>query len=298
MTPLSLLIDCDPGCDDAAALLLALASPELELQAVTTVSGNLPLTVTTANARRVLEFAGVAEVPVHAGCARPLLVTAAHAREVHGQDGLGGVDLPAARDAAAQGNAVTELVTRLSGDDTGAAAVPALVAIGPLTNIACTLALSPGIAALVPRLVVMGGSLEGGNVTPFAEFNFWADPHAARAVLAAGFRLELVPLDLTLATRVNDARRCQLAAAGRAGDLVARMWAGRDEPLHDACAIALLLAPALFASEPMRLAVDSGDGERAGQLLEHEDGTEATVLTSIDVDGFYDLLCQRLATLG
>ena len=297
MSRLPLVVDCDPGCDDAAALLLALAAPELELVAVTTVSGNVPLTATTANARRVLEFAGHAAVPVYAGCARPLLRAPAHAREVHGHDGLGGVELPPAREPAADGNAVTELVARL-GAGAPAGTPPVLVAIGPLTNLACALAVAPDLAALVPRLVVMGGGLARGNVTPFAEFNFHADPHAARAVVEAGFRLTLVPLDLTLATRVDDARRRQLAAAGRAGALLAQMWAKRDEPVHDACAVAALIAPDLFEARSTRLAVDSGDGERGGQVVEHAEGTPATVLARVDVDGFYELLCERLASLG
>ena len=144
----------------------------------------------------------------------------------------------------------------------------------------------------------MGGALAGGNVTPFAEFNFNTDPHAARAVLEAGFRLTLVPLDLTLATRMDDARRRQLAAAGRAGELLARMWARRDEPVHDACAVAALVAPGLFEARQTRLVVDSSDGERAGQVAEDGQGTPATVLTRVDVDGFYELLCARLAALG
>ena len=176
-------------------------------------------------------------------------------------------------------------------------AVPTLVAIGPLTNVACALVLDPRIASRTARLVVMGGALAGGNVTAHAEFNFWADPHAARAVLEAGFRLSLVPLDLTRATRVDDARRRQLDAAGRAGALVASLWAGRDEPMHDACAIATLLDASLFESREMRLRVDSGDGERLGQLFASEDGAPATVFTRIDVDGFYELLCTRLREL-
>jgi len=199
--PTPILLDCDPGHDDAIALLLALASPEVELLGVTTVAGNQTLEKTTANALRVLEFVGRGDVPVAAGADRPLareLVVAAH---VHGESGLDGPALPPPRGAPVGEHAVDFL----AGAILGAGRPVTLVAVGPLTNVALLLARHPDAAGAVERIVLMGGSIAEGNVTPAAEFNIWADPEAAWRVFRSRLPVTMIGLDVTHKALMTDA---------------------------------------------------------------------------------------------
>ncbi len=192
----AIVIDTDPGQDDAFAILLALASPELEVLGLTTVAGNVPVAVTAANARRVVELAGRPEIPVRAGCERPLLRPARFAEEVHGKTGLDGWDFPAPARPPEPGHAVDWMVETLLARPDGATT---LVPVGPLTNIAMALRRCPAIARKIRRIVLMGGGFfQGGNMSPAAEFNILVDPDAAAIVFGAGIDLVAVPIDCTL----------------------------------------------------------------------------------------------------
>src|SRR5574340_461538 len=215
MTPTPIILDCDPGHDDAIALLLALASPEIEILGVTTVSGNQTLDKTTANALRVLEFVDRTDVPVHAGAERPLVRPRDVAAHVHGESGLDGPDLPEPTTAPREQHAVDFIAEQLRARDGRLT----LVATGPLTNIALLFALHPD--AVPERIVLMGGSVGEGNRTPAAEFNIWADPEAAQRVFGAGLDTTMVGLDVTHRALVTDEHTERLRGSGRVGWLVA-----------------------------------------------------------------------------
>src|SRR5579863_6157079 len=189
-----IILDCDPGIDDALAIAFAAGSPAIELAGLTTVAGNVELAKTTANALAVASFVGLDSVPVTAGCPAPLLRPALHAGHVHGESGLGGAVLPAPARGPGAGHAIDYIIA-------AAAAAPGeitLVATGPLTNIALALRREPRLASWVGDFVIMGGSASRGNVTPAAEFNIWADPEAAAIVFAAGWTVRMIGLDVTL----------------------------------------------------------------------------------------------------
>ena len=262
---MKVLLDCDPGHDDAIALLLALASPEVELLGVTTVAGNQTLDKTTANAIRVLELAGRAEVPVAAGAERPLVRERSVAANVHGETGLDGPDLPPPQGAPVEAHAVDFLAERLAG--------ATLVATGPLTNVALLLARHPDEKP--ERLVLMGGSIAEGNVTPAAEFNIWADPEAATRVFASGLDVTMVGLDVTHRALVTTAHKEQLRAAGRVGRFVAelldfygvfhrKVYGFDGSPVHDAVAVAQVIRPDLLELERLNVRVDCGRSSAAG----------------------------------
>ena len=201
------LLDCDPGHDDAIALLLALASPELDLVGITTVAGNQTLEKTTANALRVLEHVGLTEIPVAAGANRPLVREPHVAAHVHGETGLDGPDLPAPRGSPVEQHAVDFLAEHVAG--------ATLLAVGPLTNVALLLALRP--EARPERIVLMGGAVAEGNITPAAEFNIWADPEAAARVFASGIDVTMAGLDVTHKALLRPEHADELRGSGRAG---------------------------------------------------------------------------------
>src|SRR5919206_2463853 len=243
MTPIPILLDCDPGHDDAIALLLALASPEVELRGLTTVAGNQTLEKTTANALRVLELVGREDVAVAAGADRPLVREPYVAAYVHGETGLDGTDLPPARGSPLEQHAVDFLAERVGGIT--------LVATGPLTNVALLLARHP--EARPERIVLMGGAIAEGNVTPAAEFNVWADPEAAARVFASGLDVTMVGLDVTHKALVAETHKQALREnGGRIGGLVAdlldfysafhkRIYDFGGSPIHDAVAVAQVI---------------------------------------------------------
>ena len=301
---MKVLLDCDPGHDDAIALLLALASPEVELLGVTTVAGNQTLDKTTANAIRVLELAGRAEVPVAAGADRPLVRERSVAANVHGETGLDGPDLPPPQGAPVEAHAVDFLAERLAG--------ATLVATGPLTNVALLLARHPD--AKPERLVLMGGSIAEGNVTPAAEFNIWADPEAATRVFASGLDVTMVGLDVTHRALVTTAHKEQLRAAGRVGRFVAelldfygvfhrKVYGFDGSPVHDAVAVAQVIRPDLLELERLNVRVDCESELCRGRTVVdvwRRTGLEpnANVAVGIDSQAFLDLLLERLAKLG
>ncbi|NRF69775.1 nucleoside hydrolase [Aquincola sp. S2] len=304
-SPLPLLIDCDPGIDDALALLLAAGSPALDIRAVTCVAGNRPVEQTSLNARRVLDLAGADAVPVHAGCARPLTQAEPRSNLVHGADGLGGVALPL-RGAVAAGHAIDVLVELLL------AAAPGtlrLVALGPLTNLACAELRSPGLLRRAAQIDVMGGAAFcPGNVNPHAEFNFYADPLAAQIVLSAGAQLQLFGLDVTEQARMSDDWIASLAAlpgpAAAAAQAMLRAYSGVDPLLHDVCPVAAVFAPELFDSAAHRVAVEWRDREREGRLLVDDaaaaagDSAIARIVTRANTPALLDTVAQALRRLG
>jgi inosine-uridine nucleoside N-ribohydrolase len=305
MPPVPVLLDCDPGHDDAIALLLALASPEIELLGVTTTYGNQTLEKTTANAIRVLELVDRRDVPVAPVSERPLVREIRVASHVHGESGLDGPELPPPRSAAVPLSAVFERVR--------AAARPVtLVATGPLTNVAHYLEADDGDA--FERIVVMGGSIADGNVTPAAEFNIWADPEAAQRVFSSGLDLTMVGLDVTHKAILRPAVAERLRVAGRVGTFVAELndfsslyhrktygWDGA--PIHDAVAVAHVLRPGLVETRlrnvEVELVSDLCRGRTVVDLWERTGRpANAHVGVDLDADAFFDLLLERIATLG
>jgi inosine-uridine nucleoside N-ribohydrolase len=305
-----ILLDCDPGHDDAMAMLLALASPEVELLGVTTVAGNQTLAKTTANALRVLEFAGRDDIAVAAGADRPLVREPAVAADVHGETGLDGPDLPSPRGSTAGAHAVDFLAEHIR-----ACARPVtLVPTGPLTNVALLLARHPEVAAGLERVVLMGGAIAEGNVTPAAEFNIWADPEAAARVFASGLDVTMVGLDVTHRALLTDAHAQRLRAAGRTGTLVADLhgfyarvhrarygWDGA--PVHDAMALAHVVAPGLVTTLQRNVEIDCESQLCRGRTvvdLWQRTGrpVNAHVATEVDAQAFLELLIERYAALG
>ncbi len=307
MSPI--IIDCDPGQDDAVALMLALGSPELDVLGVTAVAGNVPLALTSANARRILDFAGRADVPVFAGCDRPLRRPQPSAADIHGESGLDGLDLPPPRIALQRAHAVDFIV-----ETCRAREGVTLCTLGPLTNIATALARAPDLARRVARIVAMGGARRTGNITPVAEFNIHADPDAAWAVLGCGIPFVLIGLDLTHQVLVTPARLAALRArGGRAGAAAASLcdfpqryrperYGGPGLPLHDPCVIAYVLKPELFEGKSCAVAVETESELTLGQTVIDRWGKtarpkNALVLEEVDTDGFFGLLVERLARL-
>jgi len=309
-----LIIDCDPGVDDAVALLLAFAAPDaFELIGVTTTAGNVDIGQTVRNARLIRQIAGRGDVPVHAGAARPLTRAPVGASDFHGESGLGDFplvepDLPA-DPAPAHDAIIAAVMARPPG-------AVRLAVTGPMTNLALALLKAPQIAGRLGPVVAMGGARsEGGNVTASAEFNIWADPEAAVAVLAAGLDLTLIGLDATHQVRATRERIARLKAIDtpsaqaawavldfcqrRQKDLVG--W--DDPPLHDPCVIAFLLDPALFETRPAHIRVETGSDLTRGHAqvefrLSAASPANARWATKADGQGVFDLLTRRLSRSG
>ena len=264
MTVQKIIIDCDPGIDDALALVFAHGHPELDLLGITTVAGNVDLSQTTANALQVREFAGMPDVPVTAGCPGPLFRPALHARDEHRSTGLGAARIPPASSRPADGHAVDYLATAISAEP----GQITLIAIGPLTNIALALRRYPRLVSQVGNFVIMGGSAGRGNTTPAAEFNILADPEAAAIVFGAGWTVTMIGLDVTRQARATAAVRDRMRGLGRlAGELLLPSLSGyrgnsggpgagpADGPaVHDVCAVASVAAPELITLVPARVA--------------------------------------------
>jgi len=296
-----ILLDCDPGHDDAIALLLALASPELELLGVTTVAGNQTVEKTTANAIRVLELVG-SDVPVAAGAGRPLVREPYVAAYVHGETGLDGPDLPPARREPVDQHAVDFLAERIDG--------ATLVATGPLTNVALLLAREE---ASPERVVLMGGAIAEGNVTPAAEFNIWADPEAAARVFSSGLDVTMVGLDVTHQALLTDEHAAGLRENGRVGSVVAdlldfygtfhkQVYDFEGSPIHDAVAVAQAIQPDLLELRELNVEIDRESELCRGRTVVdvwNRTGREANarVAVRIDARGFIELLLERLGSL-
>jgi inosine-uridine nucleoside N-ribohydrolase len=305
-----IILDCDPGHDDAIALLLALGSPELNLLGVTTVSGNQTLEKTTANAIRILDHVGRAEVPVAAGVDRPLVRERHVAAEVHGETGLDGPDLPPPTRPPLDVHAIDWIATTLLAHPRAVTLMPT----GPLTNIALFLARYPELASRVERIVLMGGAIGEGNMTPAAEFNIWADPEAAHRVFTSGIDLTMVGLDVTHRALLRPADVDRLRAAGKAGKLAAdlfdfyvgfhrRRYGWDGAPVHDAVAVAHVIDGTLLSTVRVGVIVDTGPEPSRGRthadisrLSDWERNCHAAV--GIDADRFRELLITRISSLG
>jgi len=312
MSPRPIIIDTDPGQDDAIAILLALASEEFEVLGITTVAGNVPLALTTSNARKVCELAGRADMKIFAGCARPLVRASVTAEEVHGKTGLDGPDLPAPTMPVQPQHAVDWIVDSLRAAPAGSIT---LCTLGPLTNLAAAMIKAPDIVPRIGEIVMMGGGFfEGGNVTPAAEFNIYVDPHAAHVVFTSGVELTLLPLDVTHKALMTRAWIDSLRALGtRTGAAAAAMldfyerfdmekYGAEGGPLHDPCVLAYLLQPGLFAGKRCNVQVETGSELTMGMtVVDWWDVTPAApncrVINSIDAAGFYGLIHARLARL-
>ncbi|MFK7698806.1 nucleoside hydrolase [Pseudomonas caspiana] len=308
-----LIIDTDPGADDVVALLLALASPEeLNVLAITTVAGNVRLDKTSRNARLAREWAGREDVPVYAGASKPLVRTPIYAENVHGQEGLPGVPVHEPKQGLAQGSAVQYLIDTLRKAEPHSITIAML---GPQTNLALALVQDPEITQGIKEVVVMGGAhFNGGNITPVAEFNLFADPHAAQVVLASGVKLTYLPLDVTHKILTSEQHLKQIAALNnQAGKLVGNIlneyvkldmehYGLPGGPVHDASVIAWLLKPELFSGRQINVAIDSREGVGFGQTVaDWYDtlGRDKNVfwVESGDAQGFFDLLTSRLSRL-
>ena len=305
--PIPVIVDCDPGTDDALALMLALASPELRVLAITVAGGNVGLAQTLPNALALVALAG-SDVPVFAGADRPLLGAFVSETRVHGENGLGGVHLPPGG-APAPGLAADAIrrILRESPDPV------TLVGIGPATNLALALTTEPALTANVGQIVLMSGAWAEGNMTPAAEFNAISDPEALAILLACGRTVTFATLELTAQALVTPAHlqawrglgsgRCLRAACDiQATVPPSRRLGGGGAPLHDPCAIAWLLRPDLFTARDCSVRIDLGPGPGRGRTLIDRwnrtgDPFNAVVLETLDADGFFDLLGQRLALL-
>jgi purine nucleosidase len=308
-----IIIDTDPGIDDAVAILLALATPEeLEILGIVAVAGNLPLAQTERNARRVCELAGRAEILVYAGCARPMLRPLATAAHIHGETARDRLLLPEPTMALQTQHGVDFLIETLRIAETGTITVCAL---GPLTNIAMVLIKAPELAGKIGELVIMGGAcFELGNVTPAAEFNIHVDPHAAAVVIDSGIPITMMPLDvthqlLTTAPRLAALRALDNRCAGAVAAMLASFerrrrpkFGTRATALHDPAVIGYLLDPILFQGREVNVAIETLSPLTMGMTVVDWWGVtgrpaNANFKTMVDADGFYDLLTNRLSQL-
>jgi purine nucleosidase len=310
--PRKIIIDTDPGQDDAAAIMLALGSPELEILGITTVAGNVPLSRTSTNARIILEFCARTDIKVFAGADKPIarpLVTAEH---VHGKTGLDGPELHEPQMPLQEQHAVDFIIETLKREPAGTVT---LCTLGPLTNIATVLEKAPEIAGRVRELVMMGGGFfEGGNITPAAEFNIYVDPEAAAAVFKSGIPIVMMPLDVTHKVLTLKSRVAKLRAIGSrpAVALVEMLdfferfdvekYGSDGGPLHDPTVVAYLLKPELFSGRDCNVEVEVASPLTVGMTVvdwwqvtgrKHN----ARVMKDVDADGFFALLVERVGRL-
>jgi inosine-uridine nucleoside N-ribohydrolase len=323
--PRRIIIDTDPGVDDALAIFLALHSPEVKVEAITPVAGNVPLDFTLPNALRLLEIAGRSDIPVAAGAARPLerqLVTAAN---VHGNNGLGGVEFPAPTSKPVAETA-PQLIRRIVSQSPGEVSI---VAIGPLTNLALALRADGGLAAKIRSIHIMGGSLSGGNITPAAEFNSYVDPEAAQVVYRCGARITMIGLDVTRKVVLSDAHVSRLEscsnAAGRAAGRIMRATlqqlhrrdSGGKLLVHDALALGAFIDPSFVQLQDIHIELETKGELTAGETLGYRRAPlrrsaplaasappaadavfqpNAKVALDVDSERFLSFLVERLTT--
>jgi purine nucleosidase len=308
-----IIIDTDPGQDDAAAIMMAFGSPnELDVLGLCAVAGNVPLSYTSRNLRIVCELCGKPDAPVYEGALKPLFRPQVTAEHVHGKTGLDGAELPEPVMTAREKHAVDFIIETLMTEPEGTVT---LCTLGPLTNIATALEREPRIAPRVKELVMMGGGFfEGGNITPAAEFNIYVDPHAAKQVFASGIPIVMMPLDVTHQLLTTKSRVEKIAALGtRPGDVLVEWLAfferfdiekyGSDGgPLHDPSVIAYLLKPELFKGRHCNVEIEVDSNLTVGMTVVDWWGVtdrkpNATVMRKVDADGFFALLTERVGRL-
>jgi inosine-uridine nucleoside N-ribohydrolase len=327
--PQRIILDTDPGVDDAIAFFLALRSPELKVEAVTPVAGNVPLSLTLPNALRLLEIAGRTDIPVAAGAATPLVRRLVTAKYAHGNNGLGGVDFPEPKMKPVSETA-TELICRVVRANPGEITI---VAVGPLTNVATVLKSDPTIGKLIKSIVIMGGSLSGGNVTPSAEFNIYVDPEAARIVFDSGIPLTMIGLDVTRKVIIREEQvrvleTAQNPVSQAAGKILRanfdRMRKTSDAPgfaMHDPLTVAQLIDPSMvtlkefyveiettgeltagqtvgYSHGPVRRSPPLETGQPAVETTESEFKPNTKVAVEVEPDKFFRLLLARLTSAG
>ena len=302
-----IVIDCDPGHDDAIAILLALASPEVELRGITTVAGNQTLEKTTRNALKVLELAGRTDIPVAAGAAGPLRRALRTAANVHGESGLEGPDLPEPKAQPVAADAADLLAELI---EPGVVLVPT----GPLTNVALLLERHPDVAGRVERIVWMGGAIAEGNVTPAAEFNAFVDPEAAAAVFGNGIPVTMIGLDVTHMALFTPEHADRLRGTGKAGRVVAELsdffqkfheerYGFHGSPIHDALAVADVIDPTLVTRLHCNVEIETAsqycDGRTVVDRWLVTDGRRnAQVGIDVDAARFLELLVERISSLA
>lgn len=309
--PQKIIIDTDPGQDDGVAILLALASPEVEVVGITTVAGNVPLSLTSRNARVVCELAKRTDVKVFAGCDRPLKKPLVTAENVHGKTGLDGIDLPEPTMPLQEQHSVDFLIETFRNEPEKTIT---LCTLGPMTNVAQALIKAPDIASRIKNIVLMGGGFfEGGNITPSAEFNMFVDPDAAKVVFDAGIDLTAIPLDVTHQALTSPEWVAGLRAFGnQVGDAVAawtdfferydmEKYGSDGAPLHDPCVIAYVVKPELFTGRHINVEIETQSLLTAGATV--ADWWKVTnrpinthFMNTIDRDAFFDLLTERLGS--
>jgi len=307
--PLHIIIDTDPGQDDAIAILLALASPEVVVDAITTVAGNVPQPLVTDNALSLLALADREDVGVFRGCERPLVRPLFTAEYVHGPTGVDGADLPTSTISARSTHGVDLIIeTCLAGDDHTVTLCP----LGPLTNIAMAIAKEPAIVPKIAEILWMGGAFdESGNTTDVAEFNAYVDPHAAHIVFTSAIPLTIFPLDVTHKALMFPRHVEALASYGTpvadAAAGMVRFYEKHDidkyeiegAPMHDPCVIAYCIDPTIFGGTPHHVAVDTTHEETIGNTYVDDSAgaPNATVMTHVDAERFFDLVVQRIGSL-
>jgi purine nucleosidase len=308
-----IIIDTDPGQDDAVAILLALASPEdFDILGIVAVAGNVALAQNARNALKILELAGRSDIPVHAGCERPLKRRLVTAEYVHGETGLDGPDLPAPTLQLEDKHGVDFIIETLTAHDAGSVT---LCCLGPLTNIAMALVKAPSIAGRIKEIVMMGGGyFEGGNITPVAEFNIYVDPEAADVVMRSGVPIVMVPLDVTHMILSTPERLDRIKANGnRCSTAVYEMlsfsqtfdlkkYGSKGAPLHDPCVMAYLIKPELFEGRYINVTIETASELTMGMTVADYWGVSGRAhnvhyLRTGYAEGFYHLLTERLARL-
>ena len=314
MTPRKIIIDTDPGQDDAFAILFALGSPaELEVVGITTVGGNVPLRRTAENALKIVELAGRPDIPVHAGCPGPMVRKLKTAEYVHGETGLDGADLPTPVTPLQAEHAVDYLVRAIMASPEGELT---LCTLGPMTNLGMAMVMEPRIISRLREVVLMGGGFfQGGNATPAAEFNIFVDPHAAHVVFESGAPVTMCPIDCTYSAEMTVEWLDRLRATGkRAAVEAANMadfyrrygafkFASSARPIHDACVTGYLLAPELYEKRLCNVTIDIVSPEAIGMTIVdwwHVTGKRknCTVLRRIDSDPFFALMLERIGVLA
>ena len=314
MAARKVIIDCDPGQDDAVALFLAMSSPdELDILGITTVAGNVPVELTQRNARMMCDIAGRKELPVYAGCERPMVLEPITAEYIHGNTGIDGVDVFEPDTPLQDSHAVDFIIETLLAADKGTVT---LVPTGPMTNIATAIQREPAVLDSVQEIVAMGGAMrEGGNRSPSAEFNVLVDPHAADIVYNTGKPVTAMGLDVTHQVLSTRERVARLRAVGNAvavatADMLSffhrydtKKYGSEGAPLHDPCTVAWLLRPDLFATRRCNLSVEKESALTLGHTAVdfwHVTDRPHNVdwAYEVDADGFYDLLIERLARFG
>lgn len=287
-----LIVDTDPGMDDAVALLTAFGSPEqVDVRMITTVGGNVPLAMCTSNALRICELAGRRDVAIHEGCPKALLRPGNAVFHVHGNNGLGNTRLPEPTMAARPGHAVPAMIEAIR----NASEAVTIAALAPMTNIAVALTMAPDIVRNIREIVAMGGSFSGGNITPYASYNFHSDPHAAHIVLNCGAPVVMVGLEITRQLKPDPTWLAALGqSAAPAARFVSELWRGSPLCFNDASVVLHILEPGLFEDQAMHVEIETNDPVRIGETRRIDGAPNVRVATAIDRNAGFERIDAAL----